>query len=865
MNELIIVHSTVPSNPNTTVRQNVTCPDGTPVEDSFTCCSAQENRPDFSREPSLNDAFRQSERSASWYQWSMEERMFRRKRTTDKLKHDGGFMYSNMYKDSVPSCRFLFDELKYDFGIPSPQLHPSPVMGHEFSGRHSKIFSDPTFVLSLVRWARVGTSRLIGDDDQIDRLNYQITTLILLLLIALTGMRQYLSYLPLQCWIPQEFSRSWEEYAEHFCWVTNTYFANVKARIPENERKHVVRYYQWAPFVLVLQAAGFILPCVIWRLLQNYSGYHVHRIMRTASQVVCASPASSTATIQGLANYMDAVTCRRKYKFWKTKFTNYQCHQYPPKPNPPVSTSAPHTVQFRSPMRQSTMWNIEYGTSKPSAQFEARSTKRGTKPPAPQPPTVNSSDNKPKSEGIQRSRTHSRSSQSNRQSCFACCIHKSAKRVKATATEKEACHSSLLPPGGKPITKTNGNCLCLCSTRMHAEPFSKNQSKKYEGHVTRHPTPPASKNARRQPHPKGCQAMIMLKRLGRILWFVFRLLSTLVCLIPGCLCHWFRGSQRSNSFLFYLYTTVKLFYLINLVGQICFMKIFLDAESHLFGFLMLRDLIQGKAWTETGNFPRVTFCEFEAKKMGKNYRYTLQCVLPLNLFLEKVYVFLWLWLTFVAVLTVYSLFKWLFRLSIPESRYEFICKFLFPWKSSDTFEQQPFDQLDKHYLRMFVDEYLDRNGVFLLWLVSVNVGSPIAGELTSALWDLFLSRVTAIPPVSQVNASGSPAEENVNVAFEYSSSSEPGRQNMKVSSDTRQGARFSPTCIPPIYSVKKYSTLIANDPATLPVNTQQQEKQYKTQLQTDLHRTLIYEQRAARGGSDLLYKHEAASSLDSIV
>ncbi|KAA3676137.1 uncharacterized protein DEA37_0013114 [Paragonimus westermani] len=51
---------------------------------------------------------------------------------------------------------------------------------------------DPTLILSLVRWARIGSSRLAGDDDHIDRLNYQITSLLLLLLVALTGMRQYL-------------------------------------------------------------------------------------------------------------------------------------------------------------------------------------------------------------------------------------------------------------------------------------------------------------------------------------------------------------------------------------------------------------------------------------------------------------------------------------------------------------------------------------------------------------------------------------------------------------------------------------------------------------------------------------------------
>ncbi|KAF6770273.1 hypothetical protein AHF37_11530 [Paragonimus kellicotti] len=195
--------------------------------------------------------------------------------------------------------------------------------------------------------------------------------------------------------------------------------------------------------------------------------------------------------------------------------------------------------------------------------------------------------------------------------------------------------------------------------------------------------------------------------------------------------------KRSNSFLFYLYVTTKLLYLFNVVGQLVFMKLFLGTDSYFFGFHVLRDLIYGKVWAQTGNFPRVTYCDFETKKTGKNYRYTLQCVLPLNLFLEKVYVFLWFWMIFVGLLTVYSLFKWLFRLSIPQSRYDFVQKFLIPWKFPIGCEQQ----LDRQIFKMFVETYLDRNGVFILWLVSTSVNELVAGELISALWDLFREKI----------------------------------------------------------------------------------------------------------------------------
>ncbi|VDP70112.1 unnamed protein product [Echinostoma caproni] len=179
------------------------------------------------------------------------------------------------------------------------------------------------------------------------------------------------------------------------------------------------------------------------------------------------------------------------------------------------------------------------------------------------------------------------------------------------------------------------------------------------------------------------------------------------------------------------------------------MKLFLDTDSHFFGFYVLRDLIHGRMWTQTGNFPRVTYCDFEAKKTGKNYKYTLQCVLPLNLFLEKVYIFLWFWMIFVAVMTTYSLLKWLSRLSIPQSRHHFVRKFLIPWKLPNGC-----DELDRQALKLFIDQYLDLNGVFILWLSSTNAGELISGELIAALWDLFRMRLANVQSTGKVGFLG---------------------------------------------------------------------------------------------------------------
>ena len=70
-------------------------------------------------------------------------------------------------------------------------------------------------------------------------------------------------------------------------------------------------------------------------------------------------------------------------------------------------------------------------------------------------------------------------------------------------------------------------------------------------------------------------------------------------------------------------------------------------------------------WPLSERFPRVTLCDFHIWQQGKNVnRYTVQCVLPINLFNEKIFLLVWFWLVFIAVATFVSLLQWTSKLSV---------------------------------------------------------------------------------------------------------------------------------------------------------------------------------------------------------
>jgi len=78
----------------------------------------------------------------------------------------------------------------------------------------------------------------------------------------------------------------------------------------------------------------------------------------------------------------------------------------------------------------------------------------------------------------------------------------------------------------------------------------------------------------------------------------------------------------------------------------------------------------------TQRFPTVTLCDFGVRQMGTVHSHTLQCVLPINLFNEKIYAFLWFWFVVVAVVVSFSIVRWSWTVGFRTKRIIYIRRYL---------------------------------------------------------------------------------------------------------------------------------------------------------------------------------------------
>lgn len=119
-------------------------------------------------------------------------------------------------------------------------------------------------------------------------------------------------------------------------------------------------------------------------------------------------------------------------------------------------------------------------------------------------------------------------------------------------------------------------------------------------------------------------------------------------------------STKRSYFLFACYLTYKVTCLSSIILQLIALNLFLRNDFYSYGIDFARYVFGTSNWVQSYRFPRVTMCDIEIRRLGNVNTYTLQCVLPINIFNEKIYLFIWFWLLIIAMANIASTIAWIY-------------------------------------------------------------------------------------------------------------------------------------------------------------------------------------------------------------
>jgi hypothetical protein len=126
------------------------------------------------------------------------------------------------------------------------------------------------------------------------------------------------------------------------------------------------------------------------------------------------------------------------------------------------------------------------------------------------------------------------------------------------------------------------------------------------------------------------------------------------------------GRRCPNFYLGYtlMYFTIKILYVINTLAQFFLLNAFLSFNFTAYGAEGFSKLFSSGHWIESPRFPLVTMCDFMIRHLGSNQHwYAIQCNLPINMYNEKIFLGVWIWLLILTVLNVLSIIYWIISLT----------------------------------------------------------------------------------------------------------------------------------------------------------------------------------------------------------
>ena len=185
-----------------------------------------------------------------------------------------------------------------------------------------------------------------------------------------------------------------------------------------------------------------------------------------------------------------------------------------------------------------------------------------------------------------------------------------------------------------------------------------------------------------------------------------------------------------GNYLSICYLVVKLLYVCNAIGQLYLLDVFLGTDYHIYGIDVVRKFVYKDDWTVSQRFPRVTLCDFQIRHQNMLHRYVVQCVLPINLFNEKIFIFIWFWYALLCLITIMNFIKWIWNVTVWPVQNSYVSDLL---RSIGAIS----NKRDAEAVEKFTQRYLKRDGVFIVRLIGSNLGHLVSSEVMGGLWENF--------------------------------------------------------------------------------------------------------------------------------
>lgn len=192
----------------------------------------------------------------------------------------------------------------------------------------------------------------------------------------------------------------------------------------------------------------------------------------------------------------------------------------------------------------------------------------------------------------------------------------------------------------------------------------------------------------------------------------------------------YRFRPKPGTYLTTVYFVTKLLYCVNVISQFYVVGSLMKINFAEYGLKISSYVENSDVMMDPTIFPRVVYCDFRIRQLENVLNMTTQCVLPINVLNEKVFMFLWFWFCLVSTLSIINLLHWIYRIMAKDSYVDYIFRYIH-------ISEETLEKADRKSCARFVNRFLNLDVIMLMRVVGKNSTDLVVAELLGYLWAMY--------------------------------------------------------------------------------------------------------------------------------